>query len=196
MAQLNGITVRFSDGIKTADYAPPRLYDITANVVLDTNDDFETVVATTMSAIQHAGYTALHGRPPETAIAGAERAITAEEQSSGEVPARRTRGPAKSKAATSAETLVPAGTAELPEGAVVIEPSEDEWAAGADDIVITDAELLSASSKRAGELGAREPIVKLIATFATRTEGAPFKVQEIPANQRKDYLTKLTALAA
>jgi hypothetical protein len=127
-----------------------------------------------------------------------------EQAPAGEAPARRSRAKPKAEPAQPAEETPAAGTepqsgsgepntAGQPEA----EPSvEDEWAAGAEDITITDQELLSATSKRAGELGARDPIVKLIATFATRTEGAPFKVQEIPQNQRKDYLTKLAALTA
>ena len=95
----------------------------------------------------------------------------------------------------------PAPTEESPEGAGSTEPdaapaAEDEWAVSAEDIVITDQELLSSLSKRAQELGSRESCLKLVLSFSTRTEGPPFKVQEIPQNQRRDFLEKLAALPA
>lgn len=62
MAQINGVTVRFSDGIKTADYAPPRLYDITANVALEAGDHAETVILEALTLIRRAGSAALKGQ--------------------------------------------------------------------------------------------------------------------------------------
>lgn len=195
------VTVTFGNAVKREEYGPMKKAEVTIVANVGEGEDGAAALDE-ISNMALAKVAALLSAPrPEITITleagGINRVTEAEEAAvSGEAPARRTRGPNKAKAdATSVETA-PANTEESPEAAKPTEPVEDEWAAGAEDIVVTDQELLAATSKRAGELGAREPIVSLIATFATRTEGAPFKVQEIPQNQRKDYLQKLEKLAA
>lgn len=45
MSTFNGITVRISDGVKTADYAPPKLYDLTANLTPGVNPEADALAA-------------------------------------------------------------------------------------------------------------------------------------------------------
>ena len=199
MPNITSVTVVFGNGLKREEYGPVKKAEvsITASVAED-EDGITMLDALSLIAIVKVA-AMLDAAKPETLRVLNPAASVSQEDSpaSEEAPARRTRGPNKSKAEPAEATATEVVASEP--SASDVEPAAetgDEWAAGADDIEVTDAELLSATSKRAGELGAREPIVKLIATFATRTEGAPFKVQEIPANQRKDYLTKLAALTA
>lgn len=186
------VTVTFGNGVKREEYGPLKKAEVTIVANVGEGEDGSAALDE-ISNMALAKVAALLSAPkPETVIT--EIKSEPEVAASGEAPARRTRGPNKVKPAetptTDEQPQEPTPSEEAQQ------PAEDEWAAGAEDIVVTDAELLAATSKRAGELGAREPILKLIATFASRTDGAPFKVQEIPANQRKDYLDKLTKLAA
>lgn len=193
MPDITSVTVTFGHGIKREEYGPVKRAEVSITASVADGEMGEAVLAS-VSAMALAKVAEMLDAPKPVANGSQE------EQPSGEAPARRSRA---KKNAEPAAVEEPAGT-EQPSESGELKPEEqpqpasveDEWAAGAADIPITDAEILAATSKRAGELGAREPIVKLIATFATRTEGAPFKVTEIPANQRKDYLDKLAALAA
>lgn len=192
MPDITSVTVVFGHGIKREDFGPVKKAEVSITASVADGEMGEHVLAS-VSTMALAKVAEMLDAPKPVATHSQE-----EQQPSGEAPARRSRAKkAEPAAASSVDTPASAPTEESAEVAEPTEPAvEDEWAAGAEDIAITDQELLSATSKRAGELGARDPIVKLIATFATRTEGAPFKVQEIPANQRKDYLTKLAALTA
>lgn len=211
-ADITSVTVCFGNGIKREEYGPVKKAEVTITASVVQGEEGAVTLAT-ISHLALAKVADLLSAPkPDTVSNGIVK--TGEDHqmvgqantgmgelvgpSSGEAPARRTRGPNKAKEETPAGTPDPAPQTESkPEATPTAQDeSKDEWAASADDIVVSDAELLSATSKRAGELGARDPIVKLIATFATRTEGAPFKVQEIPSSQRKDYLAKLATLAA
>lgn len=218
-ANINSVTVAFGHGIKREEYGPTKKAEVSITAAVAEDEDGAVIlhqlgrlaldkVADLLAAPKPEQYgkpafqqaaeqvdaAETYGRSPAMGALSEERAE--QERKRVEIaaadppPARRTRGPNKPKEQPAAEA-----PAEQPAGEAVTTET-DEWAAGAEDITVTDAELLSATSKRAGELGARDPIVKLIATFATRTEGAPFKVQEIPQAQRKDYLAKLAALTA
>lgn len=91
MGQINGLTVRFSDGIKTADYAPPRLYDITANVTLADDDHADSVLLDTLTRIRRAGDAALRGK---TALEVKEPTVVANDaatETSAEDPTPRKR---------------------------------------------------------------------------------------------------------
>lgn len=197
MPNITSVTVLFANAIKREEYGPVKKAEVSITASVADNEDGDAVLDQ-VSKLAIAKVAAMLDAPkPATASAPAPVTVASEPQEAGEAPARRTRGPNKSKVepAEATATEVVAAEPSASDAGPAAE-TEDEWVAGAADIEVTDAELLSATSKRAGELGARDPIVKLIATFATRTEGAPFKVQEIPANQRKDYLTKLAALTA
>lgn len=193
MPDITSVTVTFGHGIKREEYGPVKKAEVSITASVADGEAGEDVL-TAVGAMALAKVAAMLDAPKPVA------SESQEEAPSGEAPARRTRGPNKTKTTEVASSVSTPASAPTEESAAVAEPTaaavEDEWAAGAEDITITDQELLAATSKRAGELGARDPIVKLIATFATRTEGAPFKVQEIPQPQRKDYLNKLAALTA
>jgi hypothetical protein len=186
---ITSVTVTFGHGVKREEYGPVKKAEVSVTATVPEGED-GTVALAYVSHMAMARVAEMLSAPkPET---GASAPV--EVQLVGELPpARRTRAPDKAKDEPQPEETKPEAT---PTEDTTLPPAQGEWGAGADDIVVSDAELLSATSKRAGELGAREPIVKLIATFATRTVGSPFKVQEIPAAQRKDYLTKLAALTA
>ena len=205
MTNITSVTVTFGHGIKREEYGPTKKAEVSITAAVAEDEDGEAALEQ-ISALVISKVAAMLDAPKPDAIDVSKLAVhrpaaavatdsqVAETAPVGEAPARRTRGPNKPKPA--AEVQPTEEPQPEPTPSDTSESGEDEWAADPADTEITDAELLSATSKRAGELGAREPIVKLIATFATRTEGAPFKVQEIPANQRKDYLTKLAALTA
>lgn len=188
MTNITSVTVTFGHGIKREEYGPVKRAEVSITAAVDEHEQGEAVLASISQLALAKVAQMLDAPKPDTALAAAS-----EEAPADPPPARRTRGPNKPKGevASTSETSTPVETS-----TGVSASTEDKWSAGAEDQPITDAELLSATSKRAGELGARDPIVKLIATFATRTEGAPFKVQEIPQAQRKDYLAKLAALTA
>lgn len=187
MTNITSVTVSFENGIKREEYGPTKKAGASLTASVAENEDGETVLAR-IGELALARVAALLDAPkPEIKSAASP---VKEETPSGEAPARRGRGrPPKTVAVEETTPVVESEAAEEP-------AIDDEWEVDADDIQVSDQEILAATSKRAGELGAREPIVKLIATFATRTEGPPFKVQEIPQAQRKDYLAKLAALTA
>lgn len=201
MTNITSVSASFENGIKREEYGPMKKASASITASVAENEDGEAVLAR-IGELALAQVAALLDAP-KPAVA-AQPAAPKEEPAAGEPPARRGRGRPKKEDAepatgTPSETDTPSATSETvteSENAQPDTPAEDEWSADAGAVEINDAELLAATSKRAGELGAREPIVKLIATFATRTEGAPFKVQEIPQPQRKDYLNKLAALTA
>lgn len=215
MTNITSATVSFENGIKREEYGPVKKAGASITASVAENEDGEAVLArigelalAQVAALLDAprptvAVTEQHSRiiPDEIQDVMDQRKATAE---AGEAPPRRGRGrPRKEEAApaeAAAETTDTAAEASQPattEPELQADTATDAWDIYPNkDIEITDAEILAATSKRAGELGAREPIVKLIATFATRTEGAPFKVQEIPQAQRKDYLNKLSALTA
>lgn len=74
------------------------------------------------------------------------------------------------------------------------EEDKDEWSTTTEVKPVTDADLLAATSAAAGRLGSKDPVKELIGKYSTKPDGEPFKVQEIPAAMRPDYLTKLAAL--
>lgn len=208
MTNITSVTVSFENGIKREEYGPTKKAGASITASVAENEDGEAVLAR-IGELALAQVAALLDAPkPDTisskSIQAANQQQPEIEQSvsqSGEAPPRRGRGrPRKEIAEAAAEPQVD----NQPQDGQVVDPDTgpeaeqvaDEWAAAGDVIEVTDQELLNSLSKRASELGAREPCVKLIASFATRTEGPPFKVQEIPQAQRKDFLNKLAALKA
>lgn len=195
-ANINSVTVTFSHGIKREEYGPTKKAEVTITASVDETEDGAVILHQVSHLAMAKVADMLMAPRPDTSVS---TALPAAESTTGEPPARRTRRTAAQVAADEAAKGTPQEEALPPQEPASQEPPavvEDEWSSDPADIEVTDAELLAATSKRAGELGARDPIVKLIATFATRTEGAPFKVQEIPQAQRKDYLAKLAALTA
>lgn len=202
MPDITSVTVTFGHGIKREEYGPVKRAEVSLTASVAEGELGEHVLAmiSTM-AIAKVAEMLDAPKPDLTANSSQEGG-----KQPGEAPARRSRKKADqpqeataSEVASSAEDQPSARTEESEGDAKPTEPApavEDEWSVGAEAIEITDAQLLAATSKRAGELGSRDPILKLITTFATRTDGPPFKVQEIPQAQRQDYLNKLAALTA
>lgn len=203
MPNITSVTVSFEDGIKREEYGPTKKASVSITAAVAEDEDGETVLKSLSDLVIAKVADMLDAPKPAVADDIEKRQPpVGESVAVGGPPPRRSRGPNKPKDVapsveepqlTSSSSPEPSDMPEAPQPAG---QDEDEWASAPEDIEITDQELLSATSKRAGELGAREPIVKLISTFATRTEGAPFKVQEIPQPQRKDYLAKLAGLTA
>jgi hypothetical protein len=198
-ANITTVSVVFGNGIKREDFGPVKKAEVSITAAVDETEDGAVVLAV-IGNLALAKVADLLGAPkPDTAVSAS---IAEANAAAGGPPARRTRRTAAqiaadeaaaAGAAAPAASEKPAEDTPTPTGDAT---TSDEWASDPATVETTDAELLAATSKRAGELGAREPIVKLIASFATRTDGAPFKVQEIPQVQRKDYLAKLAALTA
>lgn len=203
IANITSVTVLFGNGIKKEDFGPVKKAEVSLTAAVGDDEDGAVILHSLRHLATCQVAEMLSAPRPDTVASASIEAANA-----GEPPARRTRRTAAQIAADEAakasegEAKTPSGDAEPAQTQQsagtedTASAGDDEWASGPADIEVTDAELLAATSKRAGELGARDPIVKLIATFATRTEGAPFKVQEIPQEQRKDYIAKLSALTA
>ena len=83
-------------------------------------------------------------------------------------------------------------------GTSVAPQADEEWTAAPTEADISDKQLQETTSAKSTALGGddahRALIKQLILSFSTRTDGPPFKVQEIPQAQRRDYLTKLAAI--
>jgi hypothetical protein len=211
MAKIDGITVRFSDGIKTVDYAPPRLYDITANVVLAGDDDLEVVLTSTLTAIQRAGFAALHGK----AVGPATAPPQAAEEAAKPTRTRRTNAQIAADKAAEDAAKTPAADAsaigdDIPldgptstgaasaasDPSAIVDAEVEDWekpTVAAEVKPITDADLNSAVQKRNAELGNPSQIRELIATF-NPDPTKQFTLREIPAAKRPDFLVKLAAL--
>lgn len=196
-ANITSVTVTFGHGVKREEYGPTKRAEVSLTAAVAENEDGAVTLAL-LGRLALAKVADLLNAPKPETVVGAETPAVGEQTP----PTRRTRGPNKTTGAEpAAGALAPTSAGPAGDGDLVLtdklpEDEGDDWSSSADDIQVTDQELLSATSKRAGELGARDPIIKLISSFATRTDGAPFKVQEIPQAQRKDYLTKLAALTA
>ena len=200
---INSVSVTFENGVKREEYGPTKKAAVTISAAVAENEDGALVLA----AISHFALTGvanlLAAPKPETETASTvvvPAGSPVAEATASEPPKLRTR---RTKEQIAADEAAKTTGAEPAAGAPAIEaptaetqaPSEDEWET-AEAAEITDQQLLTATSARAQAINGREPILKLIGTFSTRTEGPAFKVQEIPQNQRQDYLDKLAALTA
>lgn len=193
MSNITSVTVCFGNGLKREEYGPVKKAEVSITASVADDEDGEAVLTDVGRLAMLKVAEMLSAPKPEVADKPAEAPAAGESQA----PVRRRRTAKKDEATEDTPESKPEDTPSESTTTPQSEPeAEDEWAAGPEDTPVSDQEILSATSKRAGELGARDPIVKLIASFATRTEGAPFKVQEIPQAQRRDYLAKLAALTA
>ncbi len=85
-----------------------------------------------------------------------------------------------------------AAEAAAPDPAAVV----DESVADEPVSQITDAELHSAASKKAGEIKNPAPIKKLVGDFRPFGHAGQFSMQQIPQARRKEFLDKLTGVKA
>lgn len=192
MPDIDHVSLTFGNGVKRAEYDPIKKCEVTISARVGENEDGVVILAQ-IGTIAIAKVADLLSAPkPETSGAVAAAAEPAEEAAP---PKRKPGRPPKEKdqfqeqVAESAHEEAPAA-----QPAGVAPPADEEWTAPAAKPEITDEVLLKSSSAAAERLGGKDKVKTLIQSFATRTEGAPFKVQEIAQAQRQDYLDKLAAL--
>ena len=174
MSQINYVTVRVSDGKKTEDYGAPRIYDLTANVVLAEGDDVDVAIAHAMRTLSAHGNTFLNGK-----AAAAPKA-----------------------AAPKAEEKKPEPVAE-PKPEPVAEPKPepakdndlgDILGNSAPVAEINDDELVHAVMKRNEALKDGTKIRSLVETYNPQPGLRVFKATEISQKDRPGFLEKLAAL--
>jgi hypothetical protein len=205
MGQISNITVRASDGIKTADYAPPKLYDITAIIIPTDDDNVDQLLTDTLARINRAGQAYLTGRVTAPAATGGSDPAAVEE-----TPAtpRRKRRTAAEIAADEALARAAHPKGETPkdpaavgdddfqiEGETPAEGGEDDFAIEPEtaDEEITDAALNAAVQRKNAELSDPEAIRGLIKQYNPDPTKA-FQLREIPQTKRAEFITKLGGL--
>ena len=191
-ADINSITVTFGHGIKREEYGPTKKAEVTLTAAVAAGEDGGKVLDLLASQAMAKVAFMLNAPKPDTVVSTS----IAEANTAGEKPAARRGRPPKdqfsgqvAEAATQEQPASPLGADE----ADITPP--DEWSTKTEEAQITDKEILDNTSAAAGRLGDREKVKALINTFNDRPEGHVFKVQDIPQTLRRDYLTKLAALA-
>ena len=198
-ADINSITVTFGHGIKREEYGPTKKAEVTLTAAVAAGEDGGKVLDLLASQAMAKVAFMLNAPKPDTVVSTS----IAEANTAGEKPAVR-RGRPPKEAASEPDAKVPqhdmqeqpasplgADEADITAGA----HDRDEWSTTSEEAQITDKEILDNTSAAAGRLGDREKVKALINTFNDRPEGHVFKVQDIPQTLRRDYLTKLAALA-
>ena len=202
-ADVNHISVTFGNGIKREEYGPVKKAEVTIGATIADGEDYGVVLdLLTSQAIAKVAFM-LDAPKPETTVAVA---AAAEPAPAGEPPARRKPGPKPKDTAASPEPeKEPAAVTEgqvapstTQPGTSVAPQADEEWTAAPTEADISDKQLQETTSAKSTALGGddahRALIKQLILSFSNRTDGPPFKVQEIPQAQRRDYLTKLAAI--
>lgn len=175
---INGITVRISDGVKTADYAPPKLYDLTANITPGGNPEADALAAVQM--LQRVGDTYL-GRTTAPVTAA-------------EVPAPPPKAKAKEKPAADPAAIAPPPEPKQPAADSIVTPDD------LSDLVtvqeISDAELNTAVTRRLQELGPTGPaqVRGLKDSYNPEPGKRVLQIRELTQEQRADFLAKLAEL--
>lgn len=189
-ADINSVTVLFGHGIKREEYGPTKKAEVSITAAVADGEDGGLVLdAITALAMNKVAYM-LDAPKPAVPVG--------EPQTAAEPPKTRGRKPKDEVSAPVSSAL---STVESSEATAEPAPAEtsadgDDWAVDNAETAVTDEQILAATSKRAAELGNRDVIKALINQFNNKPEGQVFKVQDIPAAQRPDYLTKLAALVA
>ena len=215
---IDSITVHLTDGIKQGDYAPNKVYDLTAFLSNPTeNEVLDAVDMIVRSGERFLGRTArarVEVSAPLPPTSSASPASTGE-PAAGE-PQRRTR---RTKAQMEADEARDRAEIEAAAAPAVSEQStsatdtasaqssptadEDEWAAAAPaELTITDQELNHACSVSAERVKDPQKVKGVIAKFnpggdawdPAKPGGRRFTVNDLPANQRPDFLAQLKAL--
>ena len=203
MPDVNHVSVTFGNGSKREEYGPVKKAEVTIGATIADGEDYGVVLdLLTSQAIAKVAFM-LDAPKPETTVAVA---AAAEPAPAGEPPARKKPGPKPKDAAASQELeKEPAAVTEgqvapstTQPGTSVAPQADEEWTAAPAEADISDKQLQETTSAKSTALGGddahRALIKQLILSFSTRTDGPPFKVQEIPQAQRRDYLTKLAAI--
>ena len=203
MPDVNHVSVTFGNGSKREEYGPVKKAEVTIGATIADGEDYGVVLdLLTSQAIAKVAFM-LDAPKPETTVAVA---AAAEPAPAGEPPARKKPGPKPKDTAASPEPeKEPAAVTEgqvapstTQPGTSVAPQADEEWTAAPTEADISDKQLQETTSAKSTALGGddahRALIKQLILSFSTRTDGPPFKVQEIPQAQRRDYLTKLAAI--
>ena len=203
MPDVNHVSVTFGNGSKREEYGPVKKAEVTIGATIADGEDYGVVLdLLTSQAIAKVAFM-LDAPKPETTVAVA---AAAEPAPAGEPPARKKPGPKPKDAAALPEPeKEPAAVTEgqvapstTQPGTSVAPQADEEWTAAPTEADISDKQLQETTSAKSTALGGddahRALIKQLILSFSNRTDGPPFKVQEIPQAQRRDYLTKLAAV--
>ncbi len=244
---IDSITVHLTDGIKQGDYAPNKVYDLTAYLSNPTDAELQSAVALIVRTGERflgRAAPAPTGEVIATATAlpptsSASQASPSEPVGEPQRRTRRTRAQIEADAAAAAAAQsgsasqdaasdpqsAPAAAAgsytsgsatdvstviavETPGQPASSQPSaasqeDDEWAAAAPEtLTITDQELNHACSVTAERVKDPAKVKGVIANFnpggdafdPAKPGGRRFTVNDIPANQRADFLAQLKAL--
>jgi hypothetical protein len=204
---IDNMTVHLTDGIKQGDYAPNKVYDLTAFL----SSPSEAEVDQAVDMIVRAGERFLGRKPtlPPTSSASPEYRAGVDALKATNTPdvgeaQRRTR---RTKAEMEAARLAEIAAADAPAEPEPSPPadeaaaSDDEWAVE-ETPAITDLELNHSCSETAGRTKKPLDIKALIGSFSPATDeynvekgGRKFTVNDIPQSQRADFIAKLKALS-
>ena len=199
MPDINSVTVSFSHGIKREEYGPTKKAEVTLTAaVADGEDGGKVLDILAQQAMAKVAYM-LDAPKPEPAARldplVLEPTAEAPPKRRGRPPKDQFSGQVAQSASETAATSAPAEAAPAETTA-----AGDDWSTTAAEQLISDEEILKATSAKAAALGGqpaeREKIKTLIGSFnPNQTPGVVFKVQDIAPAQRRDYLDKLAALA-
>ncbi len=224
MAQITGGTVSIEDGVKHAGYddpqfAPQRRVRVELRFEASEGESGEDALDRASLVAANKVINLLGGRaakPTPEAVHAANltptTAVTAEAHATErKKPGPKPRTPTPAPTQASQPAADPAAVSEeqidkLPasEAAAVVEEDDLNFDAPAEAVAekteITDAELVSAATHKAGELktGGGVRIRQLVGTFkpASMKPEQQFQLREIAQEQRADFLAKLKALKA
>lgn len=197
MPSYNGFTIRVSDGIKTADYAPPRLYDLTANIVPADGETPEAAAAHAIAVLTKVGRAYLGQSaavvdiqetpaPQETKQAPKPRAPKAETPPPAPDPALTSPATPASEPGTATEAgTQPTGGATSGVADLLPDPPAKE---------ITNEEIVHAVMAKNEALKDATPIRALVETYNPSPGLRVFKATEIDQKDRADFLAKLADL--
>lgn len=188
---IQSITVRISDGIKTVDYAPPRLYDLTAVIIDPRGADAQKEVLDAIGILKAAGESFLGRSAPASAVT-----VVASEPAAEVKPRAAKAAAQKANKEAAKPTVAPSGGAdELEDDLGETELGDEDFDAPieADVKPVTDAELndaAQAANRRVGDPKAIREIINSYNDDPTKV----FQMRQIPAAKRAEFIAKLEGL--
>jgi hypothetical protein len=176
---ITGGVVRFEDGVKSAEeYSPPRKAAVELRFSLPEGDLGGVDALAEVSAIAVAKVAELLG--------GKVNKPTGSSTTTEATPKPKPKTP----------PAAPPAPAEKPAETNAAPPEADAWETppAEEPKVISDADLNAACSNAAQRLGGPDKVKAVIAEFNTEKR-TPFKVNDIPADERSSFISKLEALS-